>query len=100
MIEIIKGTTPTIKYTYETADPSLFTTAVMTVKRNHSVLIERDLTTATIDGQTIAWTLTQEETLAVDGTAEIMCNFVAAGIRGASRRTAVEFTTNHKEQVL
>lgn len=100
MIEIIKGTTPTIKYTYTNINPSTFTVALLTVKRNNTVLVERDLTTATIDGMTIAWTLTQAETLSVDGKAEIMCNFVSAGIRGASKRTAVEFTTNHKEKVL
>ena len=100
MIEIIKGTTPTIKYTYANISPSTFTVALLTVKRNNNVMIERDLTTATIEGQTISWTLTQAETLSVDGKAEIMCNYISAGIRGASKRTAVEFTTNHKEKVL
>lgn len=98
MIEIIKGTTPTINYSFSNINPSTFTVALLTVKRNNAVLVERDLTTATIDGMTIVWTLTQAETLSVDGKAEIMCNWKTAdGVRGASDKMTVQFIANHKE---
>lgn len=101
MIEIIRGTTPTIKYTFDTVSVSNINTAVLTIKRNNTILVERDLTTATTDADSISWVLTQENTLAVDGKAEIMLNWVTAdGVRGASKTLAVEFKPNHKEKVL
>lgn len=101
MTEIIKGTTPTIKYTFDTVSVSNISTAVMTIKRSNTILVERDLTTATTDTDSISWVLSQEDTLAVDGKAEIMLNWKTAdGVRGASKTLAVEFKPNHKESVL
>jgi len=98
---IIKGTTPTLVYTFNTVRIQDITTAVLTVKRSGEIKVERDLTTATVGNDKLSWTLTQAETLAVDGNATIMLNWVTVdGIRGASAETAVHFSPNHKEQVI
>ena len=101
MIEIIKGTTPTITYTFDVVRVSDIRTAVLTIKRSGVVTVERDLTTASIGVDKLSWTLTQEETLSVDGNAAVMLNWVTAdGTRGASAETSVYFAPNHKEEVI
>ena len=99
--DIIKGTTPTLVYTFNTVRVSDIRTAVLTIKRSGEIKVERDLTTATVGTDKLSWTLTQAETLAVDGNAAIMLNWVTVdGIRGASKETAVRFSPNHKEEVI
>lgn len=101
MVEIIRGTTPTITFTFDTVEVSNITTAVLTVKKNNSVLVELNKSTATVDEGTLSWKLSQENTLAVEGKAEIMLNWVTAdGVRGASKTLAVDFKPNHKNQVI
>lgn len=95
---IIKGTTPTLVYTFNTVRIQDITTAVLTVKRSGEIKVERDLTTATVGNDKLSWTLTQAETLDVDGQAEIMLNWKTAdGVRGASDKMTVQFIANHKE---
>lgn len=98
MAEIIKGTTPTIKFTFSNIEVADLAKAIMTVKKNGEIKIEHDLAAATVDENTISWTLSQAETLAVAGNAEIMLNWLTdEGTRGASNATQVTFTPNHKE---
>lgn len=101
MAEIIRGTTPTIKYTFNTVDVDDITKAVLTIKKCNAIVIERDLTTGTKGDNDITWTFTQEETLSIDGNAEAMLNWVTAdGTRGASRKVQITFKDNHKEVVM
>lgn len=98
---IIKGTTPTITYTFDIIRVSDIRTAVLTIKRSGAIMIERDLTTASIGVDKLSWTLTQAETLTIDGNASVMLNWVTAdGTRGASAETSVRFAPNHKEEVI
>lgn len=101
MNNIIKGTTPTISYTFDIVHVSDITKAILTIKRSGEIRVERDLTTASVGADKLSWTLTQAETLSVDGNASVMLNWVTQdGTRGASAETSVYFAPNHKEEVI
>lgn len=101
MAAIIRATTPTIKYTFSVVDPADIITAIMTIKKSGTVVIEKELTDATVGEDNLSWTLTQAETLTVTGNAEVMLNWVTGdGTRGASAPTSVNFTPNHINEVI
>ena len=101
MASIIRGTTPTIKYSFSQVAVSDIVSAYLTIKDGKEGL-ERDITTATVGENDISWTLTQAETLALDaGPVIIMLNWkLADGTRGASSKTAATVVKNHKEVVI
>lgn len=101
MAAIIKGTTPTIIYTFNEISVSNITAAVLTIKNGSSIIIEEDLSSATVGEKSLSWKLSQEESLAASGNAEMMINWVLVdGTRGASKTTSVTFAPNHKEEVI
>ena len=102
MANIIRATTPTIKYTFKTVDVENITSAYMTIMMGDSVLIEKDLVEAAVDEDTIAWTLTQQETLSMTASKiTIMLNWkLVDGTRGASARTTLFVEANAKEEVI
>lgn len=102
MANIIRATTPTIKYTFKTVDVENITTAYMTIMMGDTVLIEKDLVEATVGEDMIAWTLTQQETLSMTSSKiTIMLNWkLADGTRGASARTTLFVEDNDKEEVI
>lgn len=98
---IIKGTTPTIQYAFETVQVTDITRAILTVKRGSDILIERDLSSAEIGTKTLSWKLTQEESLSVDGDATVMLNWkLSDGTRGATNKAVLVFTANDKDEVI
>ena len=103
-MEIIRGTTPTIKYTFQTVNPADITVAYLTVNQNGATKIEKDLAAGSVstEGKYIAWTLTQAETLALPcGMVYMMCNWKKEdGTRGASKILGVMITENHKGEVI
>lgn len=85
-MNIIAGTTPTIAYTFQEVDPAEMTEAIFTVKQVGAQVIQKDLTTATLDEGKLSWTLTQAESLKlVPGVqTEIFLDYVLQdGTRGA-----------------
>lgn len=102
MTKIIIGTTPTITYTFKVVPVSSITKAVLTVKERGENIIEKDLSDATVGEDTLSWTLTQEETLAIGARgASIMLNWLTAdGVRGASREEVVNGVNNHIREVM
>lgn len=101
MAAIIKGTTPTIIYTFNEISVSNIAAAVLTIKVGSSIIIEKNLAAATVGDKSLSWKLSQEESLAASGNAEMMINWVTAdGTRGASAETSVYFAPNHKEEVI
>ena len=101
MAAIIKGTTPTIIYTFNEITVSNIVTAVLTIKNGSTITIEKTLEVATVGENSLSWKLSQEESLAVSGNAEMMINWVLGdGTRGASKTTSVTFAPNHKEEVI
>ena len=102
MTEIVIGTTPTIIYTFKIVDVSDITEAILTVKKQNKIIIRKGLESATVGKNSIAWDLTQEETLAIEaGGARMMLNWLTAdGVRGASREEAVNGVNNHIREVM
>lgn len=102
MKRIIIGTTPTITYTFKVVPVDSITDAILTIKERGTVIIEKDLSDATVGTNTLSWTLTQEETLLIGvKSASIMLNWLTAdGTRGASREEVVNGVNNHIREVM
>lgn len=102
MTEIIRGTTPSIQYTYRTVNVANITVAVLTIKQGDTLLVEKDLSTATVAQKTITWTLTQENTLLMKpGDVTVMVNWLLNdGTRGASRKKTYGVLDNDKNEVI
>lgn len=102
MTQIIIGTTPTITYTFRVVSPADLTKAILTIKCNGQVILEKTLADATIGEDSLSWTLTQQETLDI-GTrsGKMMLNWLtASGTRGASAETMIQGVQNHIREVI
>lgn len=100
---IIRGTTPTIKYTFKTIHGTDITVARFTVSQAGTVLVDKDLADAVVDSTSISWTMTQVETLKLDTDipAKLMLNWkVADGTRGASKITIASIRENDVSEVI
>lgn len=102
MSNVIRATTPTIKYNFHVVSVSDIVKAYLTIKKAGAVTIEKSLEDATVGEDFLAWTLTQQETLSISaGSALMELNWLTAGgTRGASGKNTVIFDTNLKEEVI
>lgn len=102
MTKIIIGTTPTITYKFKVVDVSEITVAILTIKERGTTLIEKDLSDATVEEDSLSWTLSQEETLSIGAkSASMMLNWkLADGTRGASDAVLVTGGDNHIREVI
>ena len=102
MAVIIRGTTPTIKYTFKTVDIETITRAILTIKKNGSIIVRKELSEATIGEDTLSWKLSQADTLAGSREgAKVMLNWLTTdGTRGASSEVDVSFRDNHIPEVI
>jgi len=101
MAAIINGTTPTIQYVFKEVDVTKIVEAYLTIKSNDRVALEKDLTTATVGEDFLAWTLTQQETLSLNSRVSMMLNWLLDdGTRGASDKTTVLIDINYKDEVI
>ena len=102
MFNIIIGTTPTITYKFKIVSPSDFRDCILTIKSEGQIILEKFLTDAVIDEDSVSWTLTQEETLSLNTKpAKMMINWITfSGKRGASEETVIQGVTNHKREVI
>ena len=71
--QIVRGTTPSFIYKCNTIDVSDISEAYLTLMQWNEVKVEKDQTSATIDTteNTLTWTLTQAETLALVTTKSV-----------------------------
>ena len=78
MDEIIRGTTPTITFSFSSVRPSDISAAYLTIScLGGTALVERELDSATVSSSSISWTLTQEETLAFQkGSGKLQSRFL------------------------
>ena len=99
MASIIRGTTPTLKYTFNRIHISDIVAAYLSIKSNED--IEKSLADATIGEDYISWTLSQEETLSFGDNVKVMVNWLLSdGTRGASEKTSIRVDDNyHKEEM-
>lgn len=102
MTKIYRGTTPTITYTFSTVDVADIAVAILTVSVNGTVVLEKDITTATVGVNTLSWLFSQEDTLALTGRrADFMLNWVLAdGTRGVAENETAVILKNSIEEVI
>lgn len=102
MTRIIIGTTPTITYKFNVVDVSEITVAILTIKERGVIIIQLDLSDATVGEDSLSWTLTQEETLQLGSkTATMMLNWKTEdGTRGASEEVFIQGAPNHIREVI
>ena len=100
-MNVIKGTTPTIEYTFSTVQLSNMTKAIMTIKAGGNIIVQKDMTTATVGQNKLSWTLTQSETLSCGSETKVMLNWLLAdGTRGATKECVLVFGENHINEVI
>ena len=63
---IVRGTTPTIRFNLQNIDTSDIAAAYMTIAQNNATVIEKDLSQAVTGTGYIEFSLTQNDTLALD----------------------------------
>lgn len=101
MATIIRGTTPTLIYNFDTVKTANLAAAFLTLTNDDGTALEKTLETATIEEKSLAWTLTQDETLAFGKTVCAMLNYkLMDGTRGASKRTIFTIAPNDKAVVI
>ena len=87
---VIRYTTPTFIFEFQTIQVSDITDAYFVVKQWDNTVIEKDLTSATVDtdANTLSWTLTQAEAglLTTGKRYSAMCDWLtSSGTRGRSK---------------
>lgn len=90
MSSVIRWTTPTFIFTFESVDVSDITKANFVLKQWENVKITKALSAATVDSEakTLSWTLTQAEAGVFSTGAKVsaMCDWVTSnGVRGRSK---------------
>lgn len=87
MESIVRGTTPTIKFTFSSVQVSDIEVAYLVIKIAGKVVVEKDITTAEVGDNYISWTLEQENSLDfyVGYAATVYCDWrTFTGTRGRS----------------
>ena len=102
MPDIVIGTTPTIKYTFHSVEPSDIVSAFLTFKQSGRVLLIKSLTDAEVGGDYISWRLSQEDTLTLGiGDVEIVLNWLTnSDIRGVGNKVRCKCVQNHISEVI
>lgn len=101
-MEIIRGTTPTIIFTFEEIDVANLAVALLIIKQNGCTIIEKDLSAGTIADGSLSFTLSQVETLSLAiGSASLCLDWkTTEGIRGRSRIYDVGVKVAGKNEVI
>lgn len=105
MADIIRGTTPTIKFTFSSVSVADIEVAYLTIRQSGSVVIEHSIEDATVDGEegTLTWTLSQEDTLklAAGEKASAVCDWrLQSGTRGRSKIALYTVSDTGKDEVI
>lgn len=102
-MNIVQGTTPTIKYTFSTVDTNDISIAWLTIKQLSKTVIERDLSSAIVEEGSLSWLLTQEESLTLQTKipATVYLDYLLVnGLRGAGRTVSMDIDPTGKNEVI
>lgn len=100
---IIRGTTPTLKFTFSKVDTAEIVTAYLVIKQLDEIVVEKNMTAATIAEGSVSWTLTQSESLSLKNKvrAGIYCDWVLSdGTRGRSKYVECNIGDSGKNEVI
>ena len=87
---LVRGTTPSFEITFNTVSVSDIVVAYLVFKSGGKIVLEKDLTTATVGDKTLTWTLSQEESFLVGRSnsvrhVDVVCDWkLSDGTRGRS----------------
>lgn len=102
MEQLIKGTTPTIRYSFSTVTVSNIVVALLKVTQK-GVQIQKNLTDAEVQAKALEWVLTQEDTLALKDNQYAMITLdwlLADGTRGAGNTAIIKVVPSGTNEVL
>ena len=103
---IVRGTTPTFVIKFKTVNVDSITAAYLCFKDKSNVVLEKDISAAIRDQDSLSWKLTQEESFLVGQsnrkrTVDVMCDWkLADGTRGRSEVMMCMIEPPGKEEVI
>ena len=102
MANVIRGTTPTIEYTFNTVNVAQISKAFLTVKENGVVIINKDINDAVVGTKTLSFELSQADTLKMTfPECKVMLNWLLDdGTRGAGEEITLHVYENHLNEVI
>ena len=103
MEEIVRGTTPTIKYTFSTINTSNLTVAKLVIQNTNDSLVEKDLSAATIGTGYIQWVLPQSDTLALPDASYVTVKLdwlLNDGTRGIGKTIDLKVSSSAVNEVI
>ena len=103
MANIVRGTTPTIRYTFSTIDVADISVAKLVIKQYGSNKIEKELEDSTTGENYIDWKLSQSETLGLTegATAVIGLDWLLSdGTRGIGNSVGAMVTSSSINEVI
>lgn len=101
-MRIVRGTTPTIRYTFSTIDVNNIIVAKLILEQGNTV-IEKDLSDATVGETYVEWTLSQEETLMLNEKPNCLVRLdwkLQDGTRGIGKTANADVTSSAVNDVL
>lgn len=101
-MDIIRGTTPILIFTFDTIDVSDIDVAYLTIIQNGAVTLTKELSEGILGENTISWQLSQEDTLKLNcWSAIVHCDWrLNSGIRGASNPFTMGVANSGKTEVI
>lgn len=100
---IIQGTTPTIRYTFSTVNTADISVAFLSIKQYGRTIIEKDLSSATVEEGAISWKLLQQESLRLNRKvpATVYLSYLLIdGTRGEGQTEEATIDPTGKEAVI
>lgn len=101
--KIVQYSTPTIIINFPTVDTSAISEAYLVFKCAGATVLEKDLTSATVETKKISWRLTQNETksFVVNTSVKVCCDWkLSDGTRGRSVETEYWIVETGKNEVI
>lgn len=99
---LIRGTTPTVIFTFDTVTVSDITKAYLVIKQSDETVIKKDISAATV-GEDIRWTLSQTDTLSLKRKPNVViyCDWLLRdGTRGRSKTQTESVTDSGVDEVI
>lgn len=102
MNELVRGTTPTIRYTFPVVDTSKLTVAKLVIEQGEAK-ITKELAEGTVEEGYVEWTLTQSETLSLTPNINAVIKLdwkLQDGTRGIGHTQTVQVTSSAINEVI
>ena len=102
-MELIRGTTPTITYSFDDIHAADITVAVFCIKQLDKTIVEKNLADGLVSNDKLMFTLSQQDTLSLNSKlmAKVVLDWkLNTGIRGRSNIVEAKITDPGKDSVL